>query len=287
MARAQNEAPVFSEPEGTFSVDYRNHDGMVTLGQGDWQFPIMWTAAGPGSIHVYNDYGSRVAVAPASRSISDVTADVFGRADFSSRARSPREGEVVLLQNPNDYAAAIEIQVVTQTDESEPGTNLAARYQILTDKTRDFSSGTVAIELLEFYKAVDEAIAALSDLAPAKVTDPPSFGIGHNNPPSDAALSEAELDQVENYLRTLRQHTRTKLGDSQLREAQTGLSEAHRKIVSWASSRISMVGEGFYREIGASIAKGVGWSMIALGTWLAFSGKISNVLDAIANLGWA
>jgi hypothetical protein len=88
--------PTFTEPTGTFSVDYRDHDGTIVLGEGDWRFATKWNTAGNGSIHAYRNGGPRVAVAPGVSAIEEVNADVFSRANFTSRVRTPHVGEVVL-----------------------------------------------------------------------------------------------------------------------------------------------------------------------------------------------
>ncbi len=104
-----NERPVFPDAAGTFAVDYRNYDGTITLGQGDWLFVTKWSTAGNGSIHAYRDGGSQVAVAQKVSSIEQVTAEVFSQANFTSRTRTPRVGEVVLWLNSKGFAAAVEI----------------------------------------------------------------------------------------------------------------------------------------------------------------------------------
>ncbi len=95
---SQTILPTYPAEEGEFSVDYRDYNGRVIIGSGEWLFETHWSSAGGGSIHIYNDPPSirGVAVAPNAGRINDVTEAVFAAANFTSRSRHPRAGQVVL-----------------------------------------------------------------------------------------------------------------------------------------------------------------------------------------------
>lgn len=279
--------PTFQAAEGSFSVDYRDYDGVIVLGEGDWKFRTTWSTAGSGSIHVYREPGSpSVAVAPLAKRITDVTAEIFGRANFTSRVRTPRVGEVVLLKNTKGYAAAVEIIRVQVSPESMPGTQLTARYRILTDKTHDFTNALTSSQL-EMGQAVDEAITALVAIPLSSDAPIPSVGIGHNNPPLNAPLEGEEHRAIVQLLRDLRSNLRS-LTDSFVKAVIDGLKRANNKILDWAAERFKLIREGFYRQLGSAAAT----ALIGTGAWFVIAGKLEAVLNAIAAFartafGWA
>ncbi|HVI32667.1 MAG TPA: pentapeptide repeat-containing protein [Phenylobacterium sp.] len=270
--------PRFEQAEGSFSVDFRNHDGRVLLGQGDWLFETMWATAGDGSIHVVNETSSvkSVAVATGAHVIEDVSDAVFAVSDFTSRYRTPQVGEVVLVQNTKGYAAAIEIQRVKVTPESQRGSELRARYRILTDGSRNFSARGVNAERAELIEAVDAALVALRVMPFAE--EPPPAGIGHNNPPADAALSAEDHEAVRSTLLELRTAVTAEPVNSEvLRHGRDGILAAGRKILAWAGARYEEVQSGFFTQVGAALAT-------TLAVHLALTGKLGAVIAAITNL---
>lgn len=272
--------PRFPTAEGSFSVDYRSHNGIIVLGSAEWEFPTKWSTAGNGSIHIYNDKGPRVAVAPLAGRIEEVTAAVFSRADFTSSTRTPRVGEVTLLLNPNGYAAAIEIQRVTISPESRPGTELKGRFRILTDKSRDFTAKIESAQT-EILIAAQDALATLEGLGPKQEQQPSTPGIGHNSPPKDAALTRDEYDELRTTLQRLSESASESLTDAGLKASEQSVALVSSKIKGWLSERFKLVSEGFYRQFGSAAAL----SLIAL--WVKFAGQLETVLEAIKAAGRA
>ena len=126
---------------GTVSFDYSNHNGRYRIGKEPYLFETMWSKASDISIHCYNDPPSirGVAVAPIGTSVSQVTD--AGELDYSSRTRTPREGQVLLIENINGFFAAVEIVDIKDNTRSDDKDELTFEYWILRDGGKDFSSG--------------------------------------------------------------------------------------------------------------------------------------------------
>jgi hypothetical protein len=269
--------PHFIEPEGEFAVDYRSHNGAIILGQDEWSFRTMWTSAADGSIHAYNDGGSEVAVAPDAYAIEDVTPELFSRADFTSRVRTPMVGEVVLWINPNGYVAAIYLSRVTVRPESKSGTVLKARYRILTDRSRDFSRRQdFAVSALN--SAAGTALRSFINLP--NVVDPAyeEIGIGHNNPPDESKLNRDDYEYVAEQLRSSINY---KGSEADLKELIASVEEAAEGIGKAIEYRFGLAREGFYRQMGA-----MGAIVVAgLALWMTFYGDLNSVGIALKALG--
>jgi hypothetical protein len=267
--------PQFSGATGAFAVDYRNHDGTIILGQGDWLFATKWGAAGNGSIYAYRDGGPRVAVASGVSTIEQVTSDVFSGANFSSRTRKPREGEVVLWLNNRGFAAAVEIRKVSITPESEDGTVLEGRYRILIDGTRDFTDPSSA-DFAKLQQALAESLQAFENLTDLSAQEhrESEVGIGHNRPPAEFSLTKADFSSTIVELQAAIHEPRS---EEPLRRVYDAAIAAVRRIARLVGRRLQLIEEGFFRQIGASA--------FALGGWLAFSGTLEQVAQAALALG--
>jgi hypothetical protein len=267
--------PTYPEAQGAISVDYRSHNGDIDIGRGDWRFETTWSTAGNGAIHTYSDRGVRIAVAPGVQTLDRVTRHVFEQADFTSRSRRPRAGEVVLLENSAGYAAAIEIEEVRVTPESAFGTVLNARYRILTDRSRDFSGS--AESTAQISEAAAEALKALSKVEPFDEGEPSPAGVGHNRPPPDAALNREDYDRLSVILRDLRD-SRSAPEPTVIQSALDVLSDVKPKIAEWLELRARLIREGFYRELGATAAK---IALFGLAAWAVVDGWLEPVLDLL------
>lgn len=275
--------PAYSSQEGTFSVDYRNHNGRVLLGSGDWLFETHWSRASNGLIHVMNDPPSirGVAVAPSVRKIGSVTEAIFARANFTSRSRTPQVGQVVLFENINGYAAALELKAVSLSPDGEPGTKLDAYYKIRTDRMRDFSEGTPDL-LSALHAAATDALTSLARVDLDTDMAALSSWAGHNGPPTEAALTKAEHDMATSTLQKLADEAAKKdVQESTLRKGGEWLSETISITLKWISKRVKLIEEGFFRQIGAAAAFG----MISLSVWAALTSKLQVVLSIIDQLG--
>lgn len=95
---------------GKGSFDYKANNGCYIIGEGEFLFATQWTESGNDSIYCYKDkvkrigYNSNYNEFPPYANISDF--------DFSSRCRSIRVGEIVILENEFGNFAAIKVTKV-------------------------------------------------------------------------------------------------------------------------------------------------------------------------------
>jgi hypothetical protein len=278
-----SEAPSFPASEGEFAVDYRSYDGNIVLGDGEWTFQTHWSTAGTGSIHAYRDGGPRVAVAPGMKEIEAITAKVFADADFTSRTRTPCNGEIVLWKNQNGYAAAVQILGVVVTAESEAGTELKARYRILTDKSCDFSKANEP-EVVVLEAAIADALQAFGDLKDVPELESTVPGIGHNNPPENARLHKDDFVAVAEELRRALAEPKD---ENRLKQLQAVVGRAVSRIGSALAKRYAWTEEGYFNQLGALAAI----ATAALGGWAVLHGSLHGVNVAASALsktlfGW-
>lgn len=124
---------------GEFEFDYENNNGQYVLGTGDTEFVVHFSRAGHGSIHALTDgtgLKSLALVPHASRPEDVGDASKF---DGSSRYRTPRTGDAIVLRNAHDYWAVVFIDEVLTRDTSPSGfAGLKARYIIQGSRSRNF-----------------------------------------------------------------------------------------------------------------------------------------------------
>jgi hypothetical protein len=284
MKYSQSTPPQFPGSEGSFSVDYRDHNGRFFLGSNDWIFETSWSTAGNGSIYVMNDpVGIKgVAVAPGVSIIEDVTESVVSKANFTSRHRMPGVRQVVLFENSLGYLAAVELLEITITPEGESGTAIKGRYRILTDKSRNFAPTSDAPNA-ELRASITEALNALNDVEPQQLIEYNSLeiGIGHNNPPPDDAIDLADHSQTVSILKSLDAEAVNEIIlHPSLEKTRDWLGTVISKISRWVQQRAKLVEEGFYRQLGATASA----AMIGLSVWAFVAGKLEGVITAIQNL---
>jgi hypothetical protein len=125
--------------KGMARFNYSNNNGRFRIGEGNVEFETIWSKASDTSIHCYTDTPSirGVALAPRGASLHDITnASQF---DFTSRVRTAREGNFVILQNHNGFYAALEILDIKDDNRGDDADQLTFRYWILRDGSDDFS----------------------------------------------------------------------------------------------------------------------------------------------------
>jgi len=125
--------------EKSVSFDFSNNDGKFDIGSGLFLFEIQWSRSGADSIHAYNERKSidSLALATGVSEIEDIKST--SEFDFSSRVRTVREGEILVLQNTNRYFVAIKILEVLNKDRDDDKDALTFQYKIQTNGTDDFS----------------------------------------------------------------------------------------------------------------------------------------------------
>lgn len=131
-------SPASRAMSGEVTFDYSAHNGRFVIGTGPTEFETKWSKASDNSIHLYNDPSSinGVAIAKGENSIEQI-ADAAA-CDFTSRTRTPQEGEIVILRNVNGFYAAI--QIVSIEDDTRGGSAdaLTIRYVIQPDGSSRF-----------------------------------------------------------------------------------------------------------------------------------------------------
>lgn len=271
--------PKYPEAQGTIDVDYRRFNGRVFIGSDLWEFETKWSNAGDGEIHLYSDPHSisGVAVALGQNTVESVTVDHFNRADFTSRARTPRNGEVALLRNVNGFLAAVQIVSVVTGPESQSKTRLVARYRILGDGSTDVGLGRLNTAFSELRLATEAAFASLEAVRPSADLTSEIEGIGHNNPPPEAALTAEDYEAVKATLVEVREATELESSRDLLERSRRKLIEWRGKIVAWAKVRLDQIQEGFFNQLGSTLAD----PQRLLAAWLVVSGNLTSVIGAI------
>lgn len=124
---------------GTATFDYSANDGHFAFGSGVNLFETKWSKAGGEAVHAYRDPDSidGIALAKGMTTIREVTdAAAF---DFSSRARTPSTGQIVIWRNVNGIYAATRVVSVKDDTRGADRDELTFEFAILTDGSSDFS----------------------------------------------------------------------------------------------------------------------------------------------------
>lgn len=132
--------PASGALSGEVTFDYAAHDGRYVIGTGGTAFETCWSTASDTSIHLYNDPPSihGVAIARGANDFTEIT-DASSY-DFTSRTRTPRIGEIAVLQNTNGFFAAVQVLAVENDSQVAASAALTIRYLILPDGSDNFSA---------------------------------------------------------------------------------------------------------------------------------------------------
>lgn len=135
IPKATSADPKYVSPgfRGRASFDYSNNNGRFVIGTGRASFETKWSKASNQSIHAYSD-GSTVdaiALAKGAQSINDVR-DAASY-DFSSRARSPNIGQIVIWRNNNGLYAATHVVAIKDDSRGDDVDEVVFDYVILPD----------------------------------------------------------------------------------------------------------------------------------------------------------
>ncbi len=119
-----------SRMTGTFTFDYSNNDGKYTIGTGEYQFVTRWTKASDVCIHAYKDsLGSNGAIARVKQA-STWPEKIGPEMDFSSRARTPDIGDVIIWKNAHGKYAATRILAIMDDTRGADHDELTCEYVI-------------------------------------------------------------------------------------------------------------------------------------------------------------
>ena len=130
--------PRMTSSTGEVVFDYSSFNGHYVIGSGVLEFETMWTKASDTSIHVYNDPKSinGVALARERTAISQVTD--ASSLDYTSRTRTPRLGQIVVLRNIQGFYAALHVLGIKDDSRQDDRDELRFRYAIQSDGSDDF-----------------------------------------------------------------------------------------------------------------------------------------------------
>ncbi|MEX3315474.1 hypothetical protein [Sulfitobacter sp. PS-8MA] len=124
---------------GRNTFAYKSNDGVFTIGQGEVELTLKFSNASGDSIHVYSDPENvqRVALAKGVGQISDIKdVSVF---DYSSRTVTPKEGQIVCLENKGGNFACIHIHDVKAESHGDHVSEITFSYAISLAGNTDFS----------------------------------------------------------------------------------------------------------------------------------------------------
>lgn len=141
VLESDREAEVYTNTalSGEASFDYANNDGRFTIGHGSFLFETKWSGASSNAIHIYSDPSSLSGVALAKNCCEFKEITDAAESDYSSRARTVREGCIAILQNNNDLFAAVKIVDVQHEGHGDSKDGLSFDYLILNDGSSNFS----------------------------------------------------------------------------------------------------------------------------------------------------
>ena len=125
---------------GIIRFDYSNNNGRYVIGQNNFTFELKFSKASRRSIHLYNDPVSikTVAIAKEFSIFEEITdARIY---NGSSRTRTPKVGEITVIQNKNGYYAAIKIISIKDDSRGDDYDEIIFEYMIQKDKSYDFST---------------------------------------------------------------------------------------------------------------------------------------------------
>ncbi len=131
--------PRMTSPTGEVVFDYSSHGGRYVIGFEMLEFETKWTKASDTSIHVYNDPSSinGVALARGCDSISQV--ENAASLDYTSRARTPSRGQIVVLRNTEGFYAAVHVLGIKDDSRHDDRDELRFRYAIQSDGSDNFA----------------------------------------------------------------------------------------------------------------------------------------------------
>lgn len=104
-AKTKIETVLYHSPDmdGTVTFRFDNNNGIYTIGNGEYSFNTRWSRAGNNTIHAYGLIG----YIPGITAIPD-KAHIYNF-DYSSKARTIKTGEIIILENQHRHFAAIKL----------------------------------------------------------------------------------------------------------------------------------------------------------------------------------
>ncbi|MFN3970110.1 MAG: hypothetical protein ACK4L4_01880 [Gemmobacter sp.] len=279
------EPPKDERPFGEAKFNYESHDGRFIIGAGSWMFETSWTGAGHGSAHLYNDpVGIEgVAIAESVTRISQVTPEVVAAADFTSRTRTPRVGQIALLRNTVGFYAAVELLDVRYSD--MPSANvIRLRFAICTDGATDFSPFSSIFN--DRHALVEQLLAACSDAESAlhavpiggNIGEAESIGIGHNQPPAEFAITKDDRTETLGAIASVKQEALSVApSTSRLRAAGQTIARVVVKVAKWIGAKAEAAADEFSKMLG----KAAGVTFVGSAACLALQDSLTKLIEML------
>ena len=136
---SQVSPPRMTSPTGEVTFDYSSHNGRYVIGSGIQEFETKWTKASNTKIHVYNDPPSINGVALVRGNCSISKVEDAASLDYTSRARTPAIGQVVMLRNTAGFYAAVHVLEIKDDSCGDDRDELRFRYAIQPDGSDCFA----------------------------------------------------------------------------------------------------------------------------------------------------
>lgn len=130
--------PSMGSLTGEVAFDYSSHNGRYAIGAGVLAFETAWSKASDTSIHVYNEPKSINGVALAKRCLSISQVKDAETLDYTSRYRTPKCGEIVVLRNTDGFYAAIHVLEIKDDSRQGDRDELRFRYAIQRNQSGSF-----------------------------------------------------------------------------------------------------------------------------------------------------
>lgn len=270
--------PHFPASTGEVVINYADHDGRAVIGEGETLFETKWSRGGANSIHVYNDpSGIRgVSIVPDAHVLEAISEGMAAGLNYTSRTRTPREGQIVVFENTAGRFLAAELVDVRSEDHGDGEDRLVLRYAVVpTDED--------AAQRAEIVRMARDTEAELLRLQPGDASPPSAHGrIGHNNPPEPIPLTAVECDEAILVLQEVRQDVSREGADrTALTRHVNHLRNVVSKIVRWAARKCDLAADAFAQQAGKTLAEG----KFLIAAWVALSGRLDQLVAVLGR--WA
>ena len=130
--------PRMTSLTGEVVFDYSSYNGRYVIGHEQLEFETKWTKASDTTIYVSNDPPSINGVALAKRCAYIREVKNGKLLDFTSRTRTPKRGEIVVLRNVHGFYAAIHVLDIKDDSRRDDRDELRFRYAIQSNDTDSF-----------------------------------------------------------------------------------------------------------------------------------------------------
>jgi hypothetical protein len=120
--------------KGTATFNYSNNNGVYTVGKVPFRFDTKWSKASGESIHVYNDKRTidKLAISADNNCLRNLPD--LETIDFSSRLRTPSEGQTVVFVNQTGNILVARIDDIKDSSREDDRDEITITYKIYAQK---------------------------------------------------------------------------------------------------------------------------------------------------------